>query len=49
MKNMGYTNVVALDGGFKKWIAQGNTFYNLHGEHKAVSYQKKEKQDKILT
>jgi rhodanese-related sulfurtransferase len=42
MKSMGYSNVVDLDGGFKKWIAQGNTFYNLHGEHKVVSYQKKE-------
>lgn len=42
MKNMGYTNVVDLDGGFKSWIAQGNTFYNFHGEHKVVSYQKKE-------
>lgn len=42
MKSMGYTNVVDLDGGFKEWIAQGNTFYNLHGEHKVVTYQKKE-------
>ena len=42
MKKMGYTNVVDLEGGFKEWIAQGNTFYNLHGEHKVVSYQKKE-------
>ncbi|WP_165954270.1 rhodanese-like domain-containing protein [Seongchinamella unica] len=42
MKEMGYTNVVDLDGGFREWVAQGNTFYNLHGEHKVVSYQKKE-------
>lgn len=42
MKNMGYTNVVDLDGGFKKWIGQGNSFYNLHGESKVLSYQKKE-------
>jgi len=42
MKDMGYTNVVDLDGGFKEWIAEGNTFYNLHGEHKVVAYQKEE-------
>ena len=42
MKDMGYTNVVDLDGGFKKWVADGNTFNNLRGEHKVVSYQKKE-------
>lgn len=42
MKGMGYTHVVDLDGGFKEWIAQGNTFYNLHGEHRVVHYQKTE-------
>jgi rhodanese-related sulfurtransferase len=42
MKNMGYTNVVDLGGGFKEWVSQGNTFYNLHGEHVVKSYQKKE-------
>jgi len=42
LKNMGYTNVVDLDGGFKEWVARGNTFYNLHGEHQVVNYQKKE-------
>jgi rhodanese-related sulfurtransferase len=42
MKDMGYSNVVDLNGGFKEWIAEGNTFYNLHGEHKVVTYQKKE-------
>jgi rhodanese-related sulfurtransferase len=42
LKDMGYTNVVDLEGGFKEWVAGGNTFYNLHGEHKVVSYQKQE-------
>ena len=42
LKDMGYTNVVDLDGGFKKWVAEGNTFYNLHGENQVVSYQKME-------
>ena len=42
LKDMGYTNVVDLDGGFKKWVSDGNTFYNLHGENRVVSYQKSE-------
>ena len=42
LKDMGYTNVVDLDGGFKEWVAEGNSFYNLHGEHKVINYQKKE-------
>lgn len=42
LKDMGYTNVVDLEGGFKEWVAEGNTFYNLHGENQVVNYQKKE-------
>lgn len=42
LKDMGYTNVVDLDGGFKEWVAEGKTFYNLHGENRVVNYQKKE-------
>jgi rhodanese-related sulfurtransferase len=42
LKDMGYSSVVDLEGGFKEWVAEGNSFYNLHGEHKVVSYQKKE-------
>ena len=42
LKDMGYTNVVDLEGGFKEWVAGGNTFYNLHGEHRVVRYQQKE-------
>jgi len=42
LKDMGYTNVVDLDGGFKEWVSEGNTFFNLHGENQVVSYQKME-------
>jgi phage shock protein E len=42
LKDMGYTNVADLNGGFKEWVAEGNTFYNLHGENQVVSYQKQE-------
>ena len=40
--DMGYTNVVDLDGGFKAWVEQGNSLYNQHGELKVVEYQKEE-------
>ena len=42
LQDMGYTNVVDLNGGFKGWIEDGNTFYNLHGENRVITYQKKE-------
>jgi rhodanese-related sulfurtransferase len=42
LKDMGYTNVVDLEGGFREWVAGGNSFFNLHGEHKVVRYQQKE-------
>lgn len=38
LNRIGYKNVVDLDGGFKAWVGSGNTFYNLHGELRAVSY-----------
>jgi rhodanese-related sulfurtransferase len=42
LKDMGYTDVVDLEGGFKQSVAEGNSFYNLHGENQVVSYLKKE-------
>ena len=42
LKDMGYRNVVDLKGGFKGWVTEGNTFYNMHGENRVVSYQKME-------
>jgi rhodanese-related sulfurtransferase len=42
LADMGYTQVVDLDGGFKSWVELGNSFYNMHGENKVVSYQKEE-------
>ena len=40
--DMGYTNVVDLDGGFKAWVTEGNSFYNMHGELKVVNFKKSE-------
>lgn len=42
LQDMGYNNVVDLNGGFKEWVSDGNSFYNLHGEHKVVTYLKEE-------
>lgn len=40
--DMGYRDVVDLEGGFEEWVTQGNTFYNQHGELKTVGYRKQE-------
>jgi len=37
LKDMGYTNVVDLEGGFEGWVAADHTFYNRYGELKLVS------------
>jgi len=42
LKDLGYENVKDMDGGFKNWVASGNSVYNMHGEIKVVSYGKKE-------
>ena len=39
---MGYTDVVDLNGGFKRWIDDGYSIFNLHGESKIITYQKPE-------
>ncbi len=42
LKGIGYNNVVDLEDGFEAWLNAGNTFYNLHGEHRVVAYGKEE-------
>jgi len=42
LKDMGYTNVVDLEGGFEAWVAEEHTFYNRYGELKLASDQAKE-------
>ena len=42
LKNIGYEKVLSLDGGFKKWVDDGNSAFNMHGEIKVVSFEKKE-------
>lgn len=36
LQDMGYTNVVDLEGGFEKWVSEDRTFYNRYGELKRI-------------
>ncbi len=38
LEKLGYKNIKDIDGGFKAWVSEGNTFYNAHGENKIVNY-----------
>ena len=42
LKDMGYTNVKNLKGGFKAWGEAGYSIYNRHGEFKMIAFEKKE-------
>lgn len=41
---MGYTNVLNLEGGFEEWVNSGNSIYNLHGELEVIDFEKLEKE-----
>ena len=42
LREMGYTNVKNMKGGFKEWGEAGYPIYNRHGEFKMVAFEKKE-------
>jgi len=42
LKELGYTNVKNLEGGFKAWGEAGYSIYNRHGEFKMIGFEKKE-------
>jgi rhodanese-related sulfurtransferase len=42
LKEIGYTNVKNLKGGFKAWGEAGYSIYNRHGEFKMIAFEKKE-------
>jgi len=42
LKEMGYTNVKNLKGGFKAWGEAGYSIYNRHGEFKMIAFEKRE-------
>jgi len=41
---MGYKNVLNLDGGFEEWVSSGNSIYNLHGELEVINFEKQEEE-----
>ncbi len=41
---MGYKNVLNLDGGFEEWVTNGNSIYNLHGELRVINFEKLEEE-----
>ena len=42
LKDMGYTNVKNLKGGFKAWGEAGYPIFNRHGEFKMITFEKSE-------
>ncbi len=38
LEDIGYQNVVSLDGGFKSWVEAGRPVYNMHGKLKVMEY-----------
>lgn len=44
LNNIGYEKVLNLEGGFKKWVNEGNSVFNIHGEIRVVNFEKKEKE-----
>jgi len=41
---MGYKNVLNLEGGFEQWVVNGNSIYNLHGEVGVINFEKLEEE-----
>jgi len=45
LQNMGYKNVLDLDGGFAGWTDEGFTIYNRHGELKVIDFENENKKE----
>ena len=43
LNNIGYKNVLNLDGGFRNWVNEGKSVFNMHGEIKIINFEKEEK------
>jgi rhodanese-related sulfurtransferase len=42
LTEMGYKNVLNLEGGFEDWVGKGNSIFNLHGELEVINFEKEE-------
>ena len=45
LQDMGYKNVLDLDGGFAGWTDEGFTIYNRHGELKVIDFENENKKE----
>ena len=41
---MGYKNILNLEGGFEQWVVNGNSIFNEHGEVRVINFEKLEKE-----
>ena len=41
---MGYKNVLNLEGGFEEWVNKGNSIFNLHGELEIINFEMQEEE-----
>jgi len=44
LMEMGYKNVLNLEGGFEEWVNKGNSIFNLHGELEVINFEKLEEE-----
>ena len=44
LQEMGYSNVKSLEGGFKRWVEDGNSIFNQHGEIRVVEFEASEEE-----
>lgn len=49
LKDLGFTNVAYLKGGFKDWVETGYSIYNMHGELTVKSFESAEDNDSSMT
>jgi len=44
LMEMGYKNVLNLEGGFEEWVNKGNSIFNLHGELEVINFEMQEEE-----
>ena len=44
LMEMGYKNVLNLEGGFEEWVNKGNSIFNLHGELEVINFEMHEEE-----
>lgn len=42
LNEMGYKNVLNLEGGFREWVNNGYSVFNMHGEIEVINFEKQE-------